>query len=104
MDKRNLIFGKPPEIGNVDHIIEYKRRAKRNSGELPLKEIRSFYTFDRGFIRVWRCPKCANFLESNFYENWAKCYCCSKEFELRADDKGKIQIFVMKEEDTENIT
>ncbi len=39
MDKRNLINGRRPEIGNPEHIMYYKNQIAKMSGKTPVCQI-----------------------------------------------------------------
>lgn len=100
MDPRNLIFGEKPQIGNPVHIAEYKRRALRCAGDLPLVIQGRYYDYElEEDVYEWRCPKCGWLIKDIFYNDPIPCPIarCPKEFELRKDEDGRPQIFVIKE-------
>lgn len=99
MDPRNLIFGQKPEIGNPIHIEQYKLRAARNAGELPLILKRSYYDYEmEEEVDVWFCPQCGGEVISDGEETFP---CpnsrCMKEFELR-EYKDGVEVYVVKKE------
>jgi hypothetical protein len=58
-DYRNLIDGKIPEIGNPEHIKEYKRRIDVQNGLSPITETPpTNLTINEGVVH-FNCPKCS---------------------------------------------